>query len=209
MYTEDSGILGPQRGSIEQAVAFILARPHGEYGEKDIRETIVPQYFLQAIQVGIDPIIAVAQMIHETGNLTSFWSQRPQRNPAGIGVTGQKQATPPADRKNWAFNSQRQMWEAGLSFASWKDDAIPGHLGRLLAYALRVDEGSELQRALLAKAMSYRSFPQAFRGSAVTIKQLGKAHNLAGAKGGGWASPGDKYGVALAKMANGILNMPM
>ena len=37
----------------------------------------------------LDPLVAVAQMVLETGNLTSFWSQTPRRNPAGIGVTGE------------------------------------------------------------------------------------------------------------------------
>ncbi len=209
MYTADSPILGPQTAAMDQMSRYILSRPHGEYTEKDIADVIIPAYVRICLPVGVDPVLAVAQMIHETGNLTSFWSQRPQRNPAGIGVTGQWQTHQPANPSGWAYNTQRQRWEAGVSFATWADDAIPAQIGRLLAYALR--EGSETppQRELIAKALSYRPFPRAFRGSAQTIKQLGRAHNPLGAQGAGWASPGHNYGEAIARIANQILAVPL
>ena len=49
-------------------------------------------------------------MAEETSHLTSFWSQRPRRNFAGIGVTGQP--------------------GAGLSFPDLKT-AVHAHTGRL------------------------------------------------------------------------------
>ena len=88
MFSEESSIFGSVSGSPAQAIAFILSRPHGEYTDQDIIETIVPTYFEVCAPVGIDPLLAIAQMIHETGNLTSFWAARPQRNPSGIGVNG-------------------------------------------------------------------------------------------------------------------------
>ncbi len=209
MYTADSPILGLQTAAMDQMSRYILSRTHGEYTEKDIADVIIPAYVRICLPVGVDPLIAVAQMIHETGNLTSFWSQRPQRNPAGIGVTGQSQQQQPVNPRGWAYNPQRQRWEAGVSFATWADDAIPAHVGRLLAYALA--EGSETspQRELIAQALSYRPFPSAFRGSAQTIKQLGRAHNPLGARGAGWASPGRHYGEAIARIANQILAVPL
>ncbi|MGQ9480566.1 glucosaminidase domain-containing protein [Chloroflexus sp.] len=209
MYTADSPILGPQIAAMDQMSRYILSRPHGEYTEKDIADVIIPAYLRVCIPVGVDPVLAVAQMIHETGNLTSFWSQRPQRNPAGIGVTGQWQLHQPTDLRGWAYNTQRQRWEVGVRFATWADDAIPAHVGRLLAYAL--PEGSETppQRELIAKALGYRPFPRVFRGSAQTLKQLGRAHNPLGAQGAGWASPGHTYGEAIARLANQILAVPL
>jgi len=209
MYTADSPILGLQTAAMDQMSRYILSRPHGEYTEKDVADVIIPAYVRICLTVGVDPLIAVAQMIHETGNLTSFWSQRPQRNPAGIGVTGQSQPQQPVNLRGWAYNPQRQRWEAGVSFATWADDAVPAHVGRLLAYALA--EGSETppQRELIAKALSYRPFPSTFRGSAQTIKQLGRAHNPLGARGAGWASPGHNYGEAIARIANQILAVPL
>jgi hypothetical protein len=184
-------------------VARILAQPHDNYTDDDIRTAIVPTYFAICTGVGIDPVLAIAQMIHETGNLTSFWSARPQRNPAGIGVNGNKQAEQPADTTGWAFNTQRQAWEVGKSFATWKDDAIPAHVGRLLAYALPKGAESPEQRALIDRAMSYRPLPDKLRGTAPTLKPLGKAHNPAG---DGWASPGTDYGAKLAAMAQKLVS---
>jgi len=189
---------------VEQAVAYILSRPHDNYSDDDVRTTIAPAYFALCVDVGIDPILAVAQMIHETGNLTSFWSARPQRNPAGIGVNSRKQVEQPADTTDWAFNTQRQMWEMGLSFKTWKDDAIPAHIGRLLAYALPRGAESAAQRELIERAMAYRTLPDKLRGTAPTLKPLGKAHNPAG---DGWASPGADYGARIAEVARQIIAM--
>lgn len=205
MFSENSSFFGPVSGSPVQAIAFILSRPHGEYTDKDIIETIVPAYFEICGPVGIDPILAIAQMVHETGNLTSFWSSRPRRNPSGIGVNGKKQPDQPADTTNWVFNPQRGMWEFGLSFKSWKDDAVPAHVGRLAAYGLSHDRCDEAQQSLIVRAMSYRPLPDTLRGTAPTLKPLGKAHNPAGQ---GWASPGTDYGQRIAEIANKILTMP-
>jgi hypothetical protein len=201
-YTEDSPLLAPPSASQEQMLAYILAHPHGNYSDDDIRTVIVPSYFAVCTSVGIDPALAIAQMIHETGNLTSFWSARPQRNPGGIGVNGRNQAQQPADTTGWAFNTQRQAWEMGKSFATWKDDAIPAHVGRLLAYALPKGAENPAQRALIERAMAYRPLPDKLRGTAPTLKPLGKAHNPAG---DGWASPGADYGARIAALAQKIV----
>ena len=111
MYSADSPILGRQVIAIGQVNRFITGRAHGEYQPREIVE--VPTYFRVCLPAGVDPLVALAQLVHETGNLTSFWSQRPQRNPAGIGVTGQSQAEQPADLRGWAYNTQRMRWETG------------------------------------------------------------------------------------------------
>jgi hypothetical protein len=168
MFTDESTIFGGESlalsfvvggGGVSQAqvCAYILGRAHGEYTEEDIRNAIVPAYYAACEPVGIDPVIPIAQMIHETGNLTSFWAARPQRNPAGIGVNGQKQSEPPADRANWAFNTQRSQWERGVSFASWQNDAIPAHVGRLLAYFLPKGAENDIQRAVIERGLRYRA----------------------------------------------------
>lgn len=205
MYTENSPLLAAASASPQQATAAILARAHTNYSDDDIRVVIVPTYFSLCVGVGVDPILALAQMIHETGNLTSFWSARPQRNPAGIGVNSRKQAERPPDVSGWAFNTQRGLWEMGLSFASWQDDAIPAHIGRLLAYALPAGAESAAQRALIERALRYRDLPGRLRGTAPCLKPLGKAHNPAG---DGWASPGKDYGFKLAEAANRIAAQP-
>jgi hypothetical protein len=202
--TENTPIFGPPSATPAQAAAYMASRPHGEYTDHDIANVIVPAYFAVCTRVGIDPVLAIAQMIHETDNLNSFWAARPQRNPAGIGVNGQRQAERPANTTNWAFNTQRQVWETGLSFKTWQDDSIVAHVGRLAAYALAAGGDSPEQHELIGRALAYRPLPANMRGSAPTLKQLGKAHNPTGQ---GWASPGTDYGAKLAAIAQRIVDL--
>ena len=77
-------LLGPASGSAEQAIAWLSARA---VNNNDITR-IVDNYQRIGELVGLDWFLAIAQMAHETGSLTSWWSQPPRRNLAGIGVTG-------------------------------------------------------------------------------------------------------------------------
>ncbi|MEI8165316.1 MAG: N-acetylmuramoyl-L-alanine amidase [Chloroflexales bacterium] len=195
-----------------QAIAYLTTRLAHGYVARDISETIIPGYADVCRQSGVRFDVAVAQMAHETGALSSFWSQRPQRNPAGIGVTGQQQATEPPDRTGWAYNPDRGQWEAGLSFPSW-DVAIPAHVYRLLGYAATDATLSPTQRAGIAGATRGRPLPSAARGSAPQIVHLGAQHNLANVGlvraqwRAGWAWPGTEYGARLATIIQTIRNM--
>lgn len=200
LLSEHTTILSAPRCTLEQLGRYILARPHGEYVEADITRNILPAYWRIATGVGVDPLLAVAQMIHETGSLTSWWSQRPRRNPAGIGVTGDNRASRPTTL-GWAFDRASGLWKAGVSFPTWADDAIPAHVGRLLAYATKPGERTPEQMRLVARAMGYRALPDVMHGSAPTLRPLGKAHNPTGQ---GWASPGTDYGQRIADVANRI-----
>jgi hypothetical protein len=188
-------ILAAPRATAEQCIRFMLARPHGEYSEHDIKNVIVPAYFCVATSVGLDPAILVAQMIHETGGLASWWSQRPRRNPAGIGVTGQSSLnamwTIGIDGPIGVKAAKRDgIWYEGISFPDWAKDAIPAHVGRMLAYARRNDELNDVQRALVAKALSYRPLPASYRGAARTLRGLA----------GRWAVPGTEYSGKIAAL---------
>jgi hypothetical protein len=195
--TADASILaGAPSAAPEQCARFMLARPHGEYTENDIANVIVPAYFSTCAAGGADPVILIAQMVHETGCLTSWWSQRPRRNPAGIGVTGQKRPEQPTSGA-WQFDDQAGFWREGVAFPSWKDDSIPAHVGRLLAYALRDDQANAAQRALIARALSYRPLPASYRGAAPTLRGLA----------GRWAVPGTEYPNKLAQIASAIQGM--
>jgi hypothetical protein len=192
-FSADSPILTNNiQGTPEQCGRFMLARAHGEYNATDINTVIVPAYFSVCAVVGLDPVMLLAQMIHETGCLTSWWAQRPRRNPAGIGVTGR---TNPAQPAAGAWVQRDTMWVEGVSFPSWKDDSIPAHAGRLLAYALRDDQANPTQRAMITRAMDYRPLPAKFRGVAPTWRGLN----------GRWAVPGATYADKIAEIANAIL----
>jgi hypothetical protein len=148
--TADTRLLAPSRAPAAQAESYLLARAHGGYSDADVR-SIVADYYATATAVGLDPLLALAQMAEETAHLTSFWSQRPRRNLAGIGVTGK-----PGE---------------GLSFPDLKT-AADAHAGRLLAYALPVDAGNEAQNQLIKEALSFRMLPDRLRGAAPTLRGL-------------------------------------
>jgi hypothetical protein len=190
---DDTPILGTATGSSDQAVAWLAT--HGSpYTAYDIG-AIVDAYQRVGESVGMDWFMALAQMSHETGHLTSFWSLRPQRNPAGIGVTGEARAgapsDPPPEPSGWAFNTQRNRWERGISFPTWADHAVPAHLGRLLAYVLRDEWAGDTQRALIQQALAWRGLPDSLRGSAASYLALN----------GRWAYPGTTYGQTIIDLA--------
>lgn len=205
-YTAESTILGQPRARQDQAAAYILQRgSHGEYTAHEIREAILATYWQTATLVGVDPVLAIAQMIHETGNLSSFWAARPQRNPAGIGVNGRASF---AALPGYVYNTARGRFEAGIAFPSWSD-AAQAHIGRLLAYATKPQDRTDVQQALATTALRWRDFPAQWMGYAPMLKQLGKAHHPFGKDGCGWASPGTLYGESIATIANAITRVQL
>jgi hypothetical protein len=148
--TADARLLAPSRAPAAQAESYLLARAHGGYSDADVR-SLVADYYAAATAVGLDPLLVVAQMAEETAHLTSFWSQRPRRNLAGIGVTGK-----PGE---------------GLSFPDLKT-AVDAHAGRLLAYALPAGAGNHDQNQLIKEALSFRPLPDQLRGAAPTLRGL-------------------------------------
>ena len=193
-YSPKSALLAPTPpGLATRAAQAILTRPHGAYTDHDIAAVIVPAYIAQCAAVGLDAAIVLAQLIHETGSLTSWWSQRPRRNPAGIGVTGRTMAGQPRSL-DWAKRDDG-VWAEGVSFESWNGAAIPAHLGRLLAYAVTDAAANDAQRQLIEYAMLIRPLPASYRGVAPTITGLN----------GRWAVPGKDYGQRIATVANRML----
>ncbi len=150
--TRDSALVAAARATQEHAIAYLLHRAHGEYTDADVR-TIVGHYYATAPTVGLDPLLVVAQMSEETGHLTSFWSQRPRRNPAGIGVTGKA--------------------GEGLSFPDWRT-SVRAHTGRLLAYAMPSGHETAAQRQLIHEALAFRPLPGHLRGAAPTLRKLAR-----------------------------------
>ena len=185
-------IVGPASGAADAAARWITARCSYGYTPFDVT-AIVARYREPGEWAQIDWFLALAQMAHETGSLTSWWSQRPRRNPAGIGVTGRtlpgEDDEPPEPA--WAWDSAAQRWREGVSFPTWNDHAIPAHLGRLLAYARTDATASAEQRQLISEAMAVRPLPAGYRGVAPTISGLD----------GRWAVPGVGYGARIANLA--------
>jgi N-acetylmuramoyl-L-alanine amidase len=148
--TPNTRLLARPRATRSQAESYLLSRPHGEYSDRSVRR-IAQLYLETGGRVGVDPLLAISQMVLETANLTSHWSQRPRRNPAGIGVTG--------------------ALAVGISFPSWSK-AVRAHIGRLLAYALPHETGDDEQQALIREALAWRPVPDHRRGIAPTLSGL-------------------------------------
>lgn len=181
----DPPIVGPATCDIDQAAKLLLSVERETYTGQEISTIILPAYFDVCARGGVDPCVAIAQLIHETDYLRSWWSQRDRRNPAGIGVTGRTSATEPA---TGAWQQDGAIWREGCAFGGWVKASIPAHVGRLLAYAVRDADATPAQAALIAQALAVRGLPASYRGCAPTV----------GGLGGRWAVPGWGYGTKIA-----------
>jgi N-acetylmuramoyl-L-alanine amidase len=169
-----SPLMAQPRGSLAQVTAYLLARPHGAYSTADV-EAIAGDYFAIASPLGLDPLVAASQMIEETAHLSSFWSQPPRHNMAGIGVTGEV--------------------GVGVSFPS-AHVGVRAQLGRLLAYALTAGTETPGQLSLIEEALSFRPLPSDHRGVAPTLAGL--------AGPGRWAAD-PQYAGKIAWIASQVI----
>jgi hypothetical protein len=152
-----STILGAPRATEAQLRRHLISRHHAHHSESRYKDSalahIVQLYVTTCKSIGLDPLVAVSQMELETGHLTSKASQPPQRNPAGIGITG--------------------AGVAGVSFPTWSG-AVRAHVGRLAAYALPKGKGTPAQKALIAEALAVRPLGPEKRGVAVRVGGLSR-----------------------------------
>ena len=199
-YTADSPIIGTARGTAAQWIEA-LSRRSTMYDRRDIT-LIVNAYQTIGEATRVDWFLALAQMAHETGYLTSWWCNRPRRNAAGIGVTGAILNRPedlPPPTGVWQWTGRH--WAEGVAFSAWTPaeargsvSSVEAHLGRLIAYALPPGHRWGEQVALADRALSVRGLPLRLHGSAPTLQGLD----------GIWAVPGFGYGGRLAEHANAV-----
>jgi hypothetical protein len=185
-YTPESLLLTTSGLSPEQLGRALITRcPRSHYTPAELTDLAQTYTDLERAS-GINAWLAAAQMCHETGNLTSARSAPPQRNLAGIGAT----------------NDGAQ----GVSFSDLTT-AARAQVGRLLAYATTPALRFGPQQALVDAALKWRPLPLKCQGSAPALYQLGANPNVV--DGCGWASPGDKYGQAIAAVANALVRSVM
>lgn len=189
-FTENTSIIGYTPLDIEKVLKH-FRNIGGLYTMGDYR-SILMSYDKAAKQGNVNPYLAVAQMVKEADWGRSWWSQRPRRNPAGIGVTGEKSETQ-QDKNSWAFDSGENVWKKGYSFPSW-DVSAQAHIGHLLAYAYKDTELNDEQRYLVAVDPRARFIPDSIRGKVKLLKDLD----------GRWAQPGVGYGRSIATLANAL-----
>jgi hypothetical protein len=179
MITADSKIVHAPRCTLRKLENELVAGTSNpvHYTPSD-RLRIAWLYWDTCTVVGVDPLIAVAQLVLETKNLTSKWSQRPRRNPAGIEVE-----LPPG---------HPDYLKVGVRFPGWSW-AVRAHVGRLLAYGSLPKSGS-LGHWLVNEANVWRRIPTGVIGKGATVGTLAKA---------GWATDPD-YAHKLVAVANRI-----
>ncbi len=193
--TRDATLMHAPRCTQAQALAHLTRKGTGEYTKGDLALSILPAYWQACAAVGLDPCAAIAQMVHETGNLTSWWSARPRRNPAGIGVTGRIERERPIGGA-WA-QAPDYRWNEGCSFADWANGSVPAHVGRLVAYATKSGDRTTAQRILVQGAMNVRVLAAQYHGCAPTLAGLE----------GTWAVLGTGYADKLAAIMNDLRSM--
>lgn len=206
-YSEESKLLGVAQIAANEAAAYVV-RHGSSYNAYDLL-SIAVDVWTWSHQGGVNADLVWAQIIHETDWLRSWWSQRPRRNPAGIGVTGTVSRSRPSVLSRavegvviptWA--KEGLLWKEGISFPSW-ELATRAQVGRWLLYVYPTTASvSKGTAALMAYAEAVRPLPVAARGSAQQLRQLGRVHN---ASGYGWADPGTDYGARLAAVANAMV----
>lgn len=191
-YSEKSLTMNTSSVDSEKLTNYIRgAREFKNYTVYDVG-LILSYYYKYCNQVGVDYVFAISQMLHETGWLNSWWANRPRRNPAGIGVTGQTTTTNPHDDENWAQIGPNS-WARGQSFRSW-DIAVQNHISRLLCYALNDNEMTPEQLAF-SEICGAKARLQRVRG----VAKIWEGFN------GTWAVPGKTYAQRIATIANSLV----
>ncbi len=186
-FTENSPIAGFEDLYIDRVIKH-FQNIHGSYTLQDYKSILLS--YEQACKKGnINPYLAVAQMVKETDFCRSWWSQRPRRNPAGLGVTGETLPHEPATKSEWAFDGK--VWRRGYSFPSWDISAM-AHIGHLLTYLYTEQELNRAQSLLVATDPRSKAVPKEWRGKIKTLKDLE----------GKYAIPGIGYGRSIATIAN-------
>jgi hypothetical protein len=175
-------------------IDFIAKRDNGGYKDYDIA-TIVSHYIEVGQGAQIDPLFLISQMCHECGYLSSWWSQRPRRNPAGIGVTGRTSTKIDRPGQDWIWNAERRLWVQGYTFNTWRDSAL-AHYGHLLGYMLTdVQLDTDSRKSITACDPRLSAIPKSSRGVAKCLRDLN----------GRWAVPGTTYATRICAIATAIL----
>ncbi len=187
-FTEDSTIAGYEPIDVERVLKH-FQQAQQSYTLGDWR-TILLEYDKEAKFANINPYLVIAQMVKETDWGRSWWAQRPRRNPAGLGVTGEVSFNPPIDRNGWAEDTRTHVWRKGNTFPSWEVSAA-AHTGHLLAYLYDDNELNDAQRLLVLQDPRAKFVD---RGSIKRLRDLD----------GKWAVPGVGYGRSIATLANAL-----
>jgi len=156
-------------------VAIAAAAPTAVYPRAEVAH-LAALYWQYAPLVGLDPAVAWAQLMLETGRidppsagLASWWCMPGKWNFAGIGVTG---ATALARPNTGVWQQDGAIWREGLAFSS-ATQGVMAHIGRLIAYAVPPTQYAPAQAWAVGIALDWRPLPARYHGAAGAIEQFG------------------------------------
>ena len=155
---------------------------------------VVDLYYELEASWGLRADLLVSQMFHETGYLTSWWSQPPRRNMAGIGVTGEVSTSDPQSNA-WAFKQEAGKWFKGYSFGDWRA-AVQAHFAHMSAYVYPDERNNARQLD-----PRYSAARGQFKAKGWT--QCKEVTDL----NGKWAVPGTTYGEMITSLLNSVAAM--
>ncbi len=156
---------------------------------------VLDHYYEKEASWGVRADVLIAQMLHETDFLRSWWSQPPRRNMAGIGVTGAAQTANPSSNA-WALRSENSTWYAGYSFGDWFA-AVEAHFAHMSAYVWPDERNNASQ-----KDPRYGAARQAFAQHHWAYCRVLTDLN------GRWAVPGTTYGQMIEAILNIAAKLP-
>lgn len=162
MIKQNISILGKTKDKLSYIINLVKQRSTN----KKIDE-IITEYYAAGSLTGLNANLAIAQAVHETGWFNSFWCLE-HNNMAGIGVTGEQSIYKPIDTTYWVYDAAQAMWIRGNKFNTVKEGVI-AHCGRMLAYALKDEETTVIQKEYIDVALKHRPLRSDFRGIAKTI----------------------------------------
>jgi hypothetical protein len=189
-------LFGKSQLTAEKFRAFILAR---NPLARPYVAGLVNRYYEQELTWGLRADLLLCQCLHETGLMTSWWSQAPRRNLCGLGVTGEVRTTAPAagEAGRWAAHPNGK-WYKGLSFASYQQAAC-AHYGHMWAYvgAARPNPALDVRAAVCDPRFRLaREIAIARHYQIVTLNDLD----------GRWAVPGENYSNSIMNLFNTVSN---
>ena len=194
----DLSLFGQAALDMEQFRVFLLGR---NPASRPYAAGLVNRYYEQQETWGLRADLLLAQCFHETGVMTSWWSQKPRRNLCGLGVTGQSlppgQTPPAAEAGQWVLDAASGTWYKGLVFATF-EAAVSAHYAHMWAYVGAFLNNPDLD-ARAAVADKYR-FSGARAIAVARAWHITTPNGLAGR----WAVPGVNYGASIEAMLNAV-----
>lgn len=190
----EMSLFGKSQLAQDKFRAFLLAR---NPATRSYVAGLVNRFYEQEATWGVRADLLLCQMMHETGYMTSWWSQAPRRNLCGLGVTGEIRTTRPAESEisQWAAHPNGK-WYKGLSFATFQA-ASQAHYAHMWAYVGATMNNSSLDARAAAYDPRFKLARDIVKARGWKITKLSDLNQR-------WAVPGLQYAQNIHTLYNTI-----